>query len=431
VRWEHREKMAKERRRWKRREYHRKKRFFGAKNCTFEVVTDAPVCDPDNTLFRRTPCPFGSYRRHSASHRVGRVMATCLRHGRRHSHHELLIRGTRVSVESATVRTVAQLRRAMHERYEEMAVTRLQTLWRGTPRYTRYAAKQSAATRLQALWRGSPCYTRYVAKRAAATRLQARWRGFSMRNNPNCVGCCELEDAEVGSPCIGCCGVEDGQIESAEPRLIQTHPWWQSAKARCCASESCSHQVGGGPEEKKDFLEEPRKWEAKPVGDDSKRVFWLKDSNGNKYGASFDIHRARHPVTHHEVNPHDVEKRDRPDWMKKWMKDFTQAKYDRKRAPWKSLKRKEARNDDVRKEEKANKATHRAKSKPAKSTPEAKDQKAADFIAGKTYRHQARSIPGESEAQRRVRVRQAMGTRYQRQQAERDHDLNRADGARR
>ena len=40
-------------------------------------------------------------------------MASCLRRGRRSSHCTLLNQGTRVSVASATVQTVAQLRQAM------------------------------------------------------------------------------------------------------------------------------------------------------------------------------------------------------------------------------------------------------------------------------------------------------------------------------
>ena len=312
ARREHREKVAKLRRCSKRREYHRRRRFFAAKNCTFEVGKEGLLRNTDGSFChaRRKPCPFDSYRQHSASRREGRLMASCLRRGRRSSHCTLLNQGTRVSVASATVQTVAQLRQAMHERYAKML-------------------------------------------HVAATQLQARWRGFWSRNKPPCVSCCEHEG---------------GKAE---------RPWWQSMKQRCCASESsCFHQVGGGEGDvlvDDGLIEEPE-WEAKPVGDDSKRTFWLKDVNGNKYGTSFDFKRARHPVTHQEANPRNVAKKDRPDWMKKWVTDLNNAKCNKKRAPW----RKQARNDDVRQREKEQKAALRAKqSKVAKPEPESKDQKAA------------------------------------------------------
>ena len=162
----------------KRRAYQRKRRFFSVigKEWAFEVGKQCQLRVPkgirniasteiksevsnSNTksgeAFEyvdalRKPCLFTHFRRRSARRQEGRLFASCLR-GRHHrTHHELFVRGTRVTVAAAShLTTVAELREAVCDAYLAVccrATTKLQAHWRG--RQVRTAIKEHTASAL-------------------------------------------------------------------------------------------------------------------------------------------------------------------------------------------------------------------------------------------------------------------------------------------
>ena len=279
---EYREHVAERTRREKRRAYHRRRRFFGAKNHIFEVGRECPLrvyhavhatsLAPDSQVgfdlvdARRKPCDsFRPYRRRSDRQRTSRLFASRFRRRHRCSHHELFLKnGTRVSIAASDATTVAQLEQEMYAQYEALqheAATRMQARWRGV------------ACRARACWEekdGSPSTPSVSScevedgtslrcdtlQNAAATRVQARWRGVTCRadmrsqSRDESSGGSHCVEEDISCPCESCCEEENGSqqcnaLQYAAATRVQARWRGVACRANMC-SQGCDESGGTG-----------------------------------------------------------------------------------------------------------------------------------------------------------------------------------------